>query len=144
MNLECYTPWHAYIWHNVAYTIPRNMKRLLKPNELLVGWSENQHTQGSPGPSLRTTGLGGLMWIQSAFLVSPGYCPISLMCFLFHRLCRTSSLPWTPPSLFIPLCINTSVCVLATRQNVVQFFWVSQLNFRFFTTTLCFWAYEFA
>ena len=53
-----------------------------------------------------------LIWIQSAFLVSSGYC------LLTHRLCRTPSLHWTPPSLFIPICINTSVCALSICQNV--------------------------
>ena len=57
-----------------------------------------------------------LMWFQSTFLVSPDYCPISLMCSYFHRLCRTTSLPRL--ACLFPMCINTSVCALLTRQNV--------------------------
>ena len=53
------------------------------------------------------------MWIQSAFVINPCYCFISLMCFLSQRLLRSSYLPRDPHCLFTsPVYIYLSLYTL--------------------------------
>ena len=75
------------------------------------------------------------LWIQSAFVVSPCYCLIPIMCFLSDRLFRTSSLPHDPHSLFnFPVYIYRSLYTWSLSERwsftlcrlcVSQFIWDS-------------------